>query len=305
MNQWNRVEIPETNSCTYSQTIFTSMPWPHNGKRTIPSTYFFKKLYIHVQNNEIGPIPYIIYKNELKTDLTVRPKTINSEKKSFRTLNLSMISWLWHWSTGNKSKNRQTGLHHNLKLPSVKGYTRTKRQPRKWGQVFANHISAKGLIPRIQKELIQLNNKKANNLILKWAKELNSSPKKIWKWQAFVRNDAQHHSSFSSVQFSRSFVSDSSRPHGQQPARPPCPSPIPWVYSNSCPSSWWCLPNISSTVVPFASCLQSFPASRSFPNESVLRIRWPKYWSFSFKISPSNGYSGLISFRISLQFKGL
>ena len=124
----------------------------------------------------------------------------------------------------------------------------------------------------------------------------HSNPKES-QWQRMFK--------FSSVQFSRSFVSDSLRPHGQQHARPPCPSPVPWVYSNSCPSSWWCHPNISSTVVPFTSCLQSFPASGSFPNELVLRIRWPKYWSFSFKISPSNGYSGLISFRISLQFKGL
>ena len=54
----------------------------------------------------------------------------------------------------------------------------------------------------------------------------------------------------------------------------------------------------SSSVVPFLSCLQSFPASGSFSSQSVLRIRWPKYWSFSFSISPSNEYSGLISFRI-------
>ena len=61
--------------------------------------------------------------------------------------------------------------------------------------------------------------------------------------------------------------------------------------------SLWCHPAISSSVVPFSSCLQSFLASGSFP-ESVLRIRWPKYWSFSFNISPSNEHSGLISFRI-------
>ena len=69
----------------------------------------------------------------------------------------------------------------------------------------------------------------------------------------------------SSVQFSHSVVSDSLRPHGLQHARPPCPSPTPEVYSNSCPSSWWCHPIISSSVVPFSSCLQSFPASGSFP----------------------------------------
>ena len=64
------------------------------------------------------------------------------------------------------------------------------------------------------------------------------------------------------------------------------------------PWSKWCHPTISSSIVPFSSCLQSFPASGSFSNESVLHIRWPKYWNFSFSISPSNKYSGLISFRI-------
>ena len=67
---------------------------------------------------------------------------------------------------------------------------------------------------------------------------------------------------------------------------------------SSCPLSQWCHPAISSSVNPFSSHLQSFPASGSFNNESVLRMRWPKYWSFSFSISPSNEYSRLISFRM-------
>ena len=67
----------------------------------------------------------------------------------------------------------------------------------------------------------------------------------------------------SSVQFSHSVVSDSLRPHGLQHARPPCPSTTPGVYSNSCPLSRWCHPSISSSVIPFSSCLQSFPASGS------------------------------------------
>ena len=67
-----------------------------------------------------------------------------------------------------------------------------------------------------------------------------------------------------SVQFSRSIVSDSSQPHELQHARPPCPSPTPGVYSNSCPSSQWCHPAIASSVIPFSSCPQSFPASGSF-----------------------------------------
>ena len=70
---------------------------------------------------------------------------------------------------------------------------------------------------------------------------------------------------FSSVQFSGSVVSDSLRPHELQHARPPCPSPSPGVHSNSCPSSRWCHPAISSSVVPFSSCPQSLPASGSFP----------------------------------------
>ena len=69
----------------------------------------------------------------------------------------------------------------------------------------------------------------------------------------------------SSVQFSRSVVSDSLRPHELQHARPPCPSPTPGVHSNSCPSSQWCHPAISSSVIPFSSCPKSLPASGSFP----------------------------------------
>ena len=68
-----------------------------------------------------------------------------------------------------------------------------------------------------------------------------------------------------SVQFSRSVVSDSLQPHESQHARPPCPSPTPSVHSDSRPSSQWCHPAISSSVVPFSSCPQSLPASESFP----------------------------------------
>ena len=125
---------------------------------------------------------------------------------------------------------------------------------------------------------------------------------------------------FSSVQCSRSVVSDSLWPHGLQHIRPPCPSPSLGVYSNSCPLSPWCHPTISSAVIPFSSHYQSFPAWGSFQmsklfassgqnigvsvsasvfsNESTLRMRWPKYWSFSFSIIPSKEYPGLISFRM-------
>ena len=71
-------------------------------------------------------------------------------------------------------------------------------------------------------------------------------------------------SHLSTVQFSRSVMSSSLQPHEPQHARPPCPSPTPGVHSNSCPSSRWCHPSISSSVVPFSSCPQSFPASGSF-----------------------------------------
>ena len=104
----------------------------------------------------------------------------------------------------------------------------------------------------------------------------------------------------SPVQFSRSVMSDSLQPHGPEHARPPCPSPTPGVYSNSSPLSQWYHPTISSSVIPFSSCLQSsiFPRIRVYSNESALCVRWPEYWSFSFNISPSNEHSGLISFRM-------
>ena len=84
-------------------------------------------------------------------------------------------------------------------------------------------------------------------------------------------------------------------PHGLQDARLPWPSPSPGVCSDSCPLSQWCCPTTLSSVIPFSSCPQCFPASGTFP-ESSLHIRWPKNWRFS--ISPSNAYSGLVSFRI-------
>ena len=97
----------------------------------------------------------------------------------------------------------------------------------------------------------------------------------------------------SSVQFSRSVVFDSLRPHESQHTRPPCPSPSPGIHSNSCPSSRWCHPAISSSVVPFSSCPQSLPAS-VFSNESTLCMRWPEYWSLalaSFLPKNSQGWS--------------
>ena len=94
-------------------------------------------------------------------------------------------------------------------------------------------------------------------------------------------------------------MSDSLWPHGLQHASLPSPLPTPETYSNSCPSSQWCHPTISSSVIPLSIRLQSFPASESFQMSQFFAcIRWLKYWSFSCRISPSNEYSGLISFRM-------
>ena len=121
-------------------------------------------------------------------------------------------------------------------------------------------------------------------------------------WRSFM---SKHYS----VQFSHSVVSDSLRPHESQHARPPCPSPSPGVHSDSCPSSQWCHPAISSSVIPFSSCPQSLPASESFPMSQLFT------WGCQ-----STGVSALASFLpkntqdwsplewtgwISLQSKGL
>ena len=119
----------------------------------------------------------------------------------------------------------------------------------------------------------------------------------------YLNNLVQH-----SVQFSHSVVSDSLQPHESQHARPPCPSPTPGVHSDSCPSSQWCHPAISSSVIPFSSCPQSLPASESFPMSQLFT------WGVQ-----STGASALASFLpkksqdwssertgwISLQSKGL
>ena len=81
-----------------------------------------------------------------------------------------------------------------------------------------------------------------------------------------------------------------------QHARLPCPSPPPGVCSNPCPLNQWCHPIILSSVIPFSSP-SIFLSIRVISNESALCIQWPKYWSFSFSISPSSEYSGLISLR--------
>ena len=99
-----------------------------------------------------------------------------------------------------------------------------------------------------------------------------------------------------SVQFSRSVVSDSLRPHGLQHARLPCP-PTPGVCSNSCPSNWWYHPTSLSSVFLFSSCLQSFPASGSFLMSQFFTSGGQSI-GVSSSACPFNEYSGLISFRI-------
>ena len=112
-----------------------------------------------------------------------------------------------------------------------------------------------------------------------------------------------------SVQFSHSVLSDSLRPHGLQHARPPCPSPMPRVYSNSCPLSWWCHSTVSSSVVPFSSCPQSLPVSGSFQMSQLFTSGGQGIGvSASTSVLPMNtqdwfplGWTGWIS----LQSKGL
>ena len=98
--------------------------------------------------------------------------------------------------------------------------------------------------------------------------------------------------------FSHSVVSDFLRTHGLQHDRLPYPSPSPRACSNSCPLSLWCHPIISSSVVPFSYYLPSFPGSRSFPMTPRFASGGQSKWGFSFSISPSNEYSGLISFGV-------
>ena len=105
------------------------------------------------------------------------------------------------------------------------------------------------------------------SICLPWKSDLMSILYKIWDFAIELYAFFIY---FISVQFSHSVVSNSLRPHESQHARPPCPSPTPGVHTNSRPSSLWCHPAISSSVVPFSSCPQSLPASGSFPMSQLL-----------------------------------
>ena len=102
-------------------------------------------------------------------------------------------------------------------------------------------------------------------LLLRWRVIRLSSPALTEPFFFGNRNNGREKmGAWNSIQFNRSVVSDSLRPHGLQSTSLPCPSWTPGAYSNSCLLSWWCHPTISSSVTPFSSCLQSFPASGSF-----------------------------------------
>ena len=110
---------------------------------------------------------------------------------------------------------------------------------------------------------------------------------------------SSHIENIATLLFSHSVLSHSLQPYGLQHTRPLCPSPSPKICPSSCPLPQWCHPAISSSDPLFSFCLL-FPRSRNFPNELAVHIRWPKYWSFSLSISPSNENSGLISLKIGL-----
>ena len=130
--------------------------------------------------------------------------------------------------------------------------------------------------------------------MLRIAKDSTTKIRKSWIFYDTARVRYQpwniYLKAFCSVQFSCSVMSNSLRSHGLQHTRPPCPSPAHGVYSNSCPLT---SPTISSLLLRLI-----FPSIRVFSSESVLHIRWPKYWSFSFSINLSNEHTGLIFFRM-------
>ena len=123
----------------------------------------------------------------------------------------------------------------------------------------------------------------------------SSKTKEAWEAATYHRR---------SVQFSHSVMSDSLRPHGLQHARPPCPLPTPRACSNSCPSSLWCHPTTSSSVIPFSSCLQSFPASGSLPMSQFFASGGQSIGSV-LPVDIQDWFPSVLTGLISLQYKRL
>ena len=145
-------------------------------------------------------------------------------------------------------------------------------------KIFENHILDKALVSRINKLYLQFNNKKINNPFHKWAKDPDSVTKKIYKQPTSTMKRSLISLTISSVQFSRSVMSNPLQPHELQHARPPCPSPTPGVHSNSCPSSQSVMPSSHLILCHPLFLLPPIPPSiRVFSNESTLHMRWPKY----------------------------
>ena len=130
-----------------------------------------------------------------------------------------------------------------------------------------------------------------------WMKIRKSVRSFLKNWKIDLCHPAIPFIGINSVQIGHSVMVFSLQPHGLQHARTPCPSPTPGIYSKSWPLSQWCHPIILSCVVPFFSCPNLSQHQGIFKCSNYLH-QVAKYWSFSFSISPSNEYSGLISFRM-------
>ena len=131
----------------------------------------------------------------------------------------------------------------------------------------------------------------------KHLQRIETKEKEKWRFN-WLKIKLFNSSAFSSVQFSRSVMSDSSKPHESQHARPPCPSSTPRVHSNSRPSSRWCHPAISSSVVPFSSCPQSLPALVFFPMSQLFAWGGQSIGVSALASVLPKKHPGLISFRM-------